>query len=107
MWVAYGAGLRVSEVVSLKVGDIGGERMTLRLDQGKATQCRFAALGDGRHQLELREAPVAALGVTSGMSMGTDDVGDLQGGSRLHDCVRLQCWWLDAAKERRNEHSSF
>jgi integrase/recombinase XerD len=29
MSVAYGAGLRASEVVSLKVGDIDGERMTL------------------------------------------------------------------------------
>src|SRR5205085_1676596 len=31
---AYGAGLRVSEVVALKVGDIDSERMLLRLEQG-------------------------------------------------------------------------
>jgi integrase len=32
---AYGAGLRVSEVVALKVGDIDSERMLLRVEQGK------------------------------------------------------------------------
>jgi len=32
---AYGAGLRVSEVVALKVGDIDSERMLLRVAQGK------------------------------------------------------------------------
>ena len=37
--VAYGAGLRASEVVSLKVGDIDSERMTLRVEQGKGRQC--------------------------------------------------------------------
>lgn len=33
--LAYGAGLRVSEVVALKVSDIDSQRMTLRIDQGK------------------------------------------------------------------------
>ncbi len=32
---AYGAGVRVSEVVALKVGDIDSERMLLRVEQGK------------------------------------------------------------------------
>src|SRR3979490_414917 len=32
---AYGAGLRVSEVVALKVGDIDSERMLLRVELGK------------------------------------------------------------------------
>src|SRR5580698_1771399 len=32
---AYGAGLRVSEVVTLRVGDIDSERMLLRIEQGK------------------------------------------------------------------------
>jgi Phage integrase, N-terminal SAM-like domain/Phage integrase family len=35
---AYGAGLRVSEVVALKVGDIDSERMLLRVEQGKGRQ---------------------------------------------------------------------
>ena len=42
--VAYGAGLRASEVVGLKVGDIDGERKTLRVDQGKGRKDRFALL---------------------------------------------------------------
>ena len=62
--------------------------------QDMAAQCRRAALGDGRHHLELRPAQVATLGVTPDGSMGTEDVGDLQGGSRLHDGVRLQGWRL-------------
>ena len=42
--VAYGAGLRVSEVVALKVGDIDSERMTLRIEQGKGYKDRYAML---------------------------------------------------------------
>ena len=34
--IAYGTGLRVSEIISLKVGDIDSQRMTLRVEQGKA-----------------------------------------------------------------------
>ncbi len=44
MSVAYGAGLRVSEVVSLKVSDVDGERMTLRVEQGKGRKDRYAML---------------------------------------------------------------
>jgi site-specific recombinase XerD len=42
--VAYGTGLRVSEVVALKVGDIDSERMTLRVEQGKGSKDRYAML---------------------------------------------------------------
>ncbi|MGB8817512.1 MAG: tyrosine-type recombinase/integrase [Rhizobiaceae bacterium] len=42
--VAYGTGLRVSEVVSLKVGDIDSERMILRVEQGKGSKDRYAML---------------------------------------------------------------
>jgi len=42
--VAYGAGLRASEVVSLKVGDIDSTRMTLRIEQGKGHKDRYAML---------------------------------------------------------------
>src|SRR5216684_3345344 len=41
---AYGAGLRVSEVVALKVGDIDSERMLLRVEQGKGRKDRDAML---------------------------------------------------------------
>jgi site-specific recombinase XerD len=41
---AYGAGLRVSEVVALKVGDVDSERMLLRVEQGKGRKDRHAML---------------------------------------------------------------
>jgi integrase/recombinase XerD len=41
---AYSAGLRVSEVVALKVSDIDSERMLLRIEQGKGCKDRFAML---------------------------------------------------------------
>jgi site-specific recombinase XerD len=42
--VAYGAGLRASEVVSLKVSDVDSQRMTLRVEQGKGSKDRYAML---------------------------------------------------------------
>jgi site-specific recombinase XerD len=42
--VAYGAGLRASEVVALKVGDVDSQRMTLRVEQGKGRKDRYAML---------------------------------------------------------------
>jgi site-specific recombinase XerD len=42
--VAYGAGLRVSEVVALKVTDIDSKRMVLRIEQGKGKKDRLAML---------------------------------------------------------------
>jgi site-specific recombinase XerD len=45
---AYGAGLRVSEVVALKVSDVDSKRMLLRIEQGKGRKDRCAMLS---HQL--------------------------------------------------------
>jgi len=42
--LAYGTGLRVNEVVTLKVGDIDSQRMTLRVEQGKGQKDRYAML---------------------------------------------------------------
>ena len=42
--VAYGAGLRISEVVSLKISNIDSERMTLHVEQGKGRKDRYAML---------------------------------------------------------------
>ena len=42
--IAYGAGLRASEVSALKVGDIDSQRMTLRIEQGKGRKDRYAML---------------------------------------------------------------
>lgn len=42
--VAYGCGLRVSEIVHLKVGDIDSERMVIRVEQGKGRKDRYVML---------------------------------------------------------------
>ena len=42
--VAYGAGLRASEVVHLTTGDIDRERMVIRVEQGKGKRDRYAML---------------------------------------------------------------
>jgi site-specific recombinase XerD len=42
--LAYGAGLRASEVIGLKVCDIDSQRMVLRIEQGKGHKDRYAML---------------------------------------------------------------
>ena len=49
--VAYGAGLRAAEVVSLKVSDIVSERMLIRVEQGKGRKDRHAMLSPQLLQL--------------------------------------------------------
>ncbi len=44
--LAYGAGLRASEVVSLKLADIDSERMVIRVEQGKGRKDRYAMLSE-------------------------------------------------------------
>ena len=50
---AYGDGLRVSEVVALKVGDIDSERMLLRVERGKGRKDRHAMLSPQLLDLQL------------------------------------------------------
>jgi integrase/recombinase XerD len=42
--VAYGAGLRANEVVSLKVSDVDSTRMVIRVEQGKGRKDRYVML---------------------------------------------------------------
>ena len=42
--VAYGAGLRASEVTHLKIADIDSDRMIIRVHQGKGRRDRYAML---------------------------------------------------------------
>ncbi len=49
----YAAGLRVSEVIALKVSDIDLERMTIRVEHGKGGKDRYVPLAD-RLLVELR-----------------------------------------------------
>ena len=44
LMTCYGAGLRVSEAVALKVSDIDSKRMLLRVEQGKGAKDRYAML---------------------------------------------------------------
>src|SRR5712692_10309022 len=44
LMTAYGAGLRVSEVVALQLGDIDSKRMLIRVRQGKGKKDRYAML---------------------------------------------------------------
>ena len=52
--VAYGAGPRASEVISLKIGDIDSRRMVIRVEQGKGRKDRYVMLSP--HLLALLRA---------------------------------------------------
>jgi len=51
LMTCYGAGLRVSEAVALKVSDIDGKRKLVRVEQGKGQKDRYAMLSDRLHMV--------------------------------------------------------
>ena len=56
--IAYGAGLRASEIISLKIADIDSDRMVIRVEQGKGSRRRVRS-ADKRHQLSSSSSPFA------------------------------------------------
>jgi site-specific recombinase XerD len=57
--VAYGTGLRASEVIGLKVGDIDSQRMTLRVEQGKGRKDRYAEIAEEKAKPILLPIPAS------------------------------------------------
>ena len=45
--IAFAGGLRVSEVISLRIRDIDSQRMVIRVRQGKGKKDRYARLSGG------------------------------------------------------------
>lgn len=46
LFIVYSAGLRVSEVVRLKISDIDSDRMLVRIEQGKGRKDRYTLLSE-------------------------------------------------------------
>lgn len=51
MLVAYGTGIRLSEITHLRVSDIHSDRKVLRIEQGKGNKDRYVLLNDSLLQL--------------------------------------------------------
>src|SRR6266849_5515737 len=58
--VAYGAGLRASEVISLKINDIDSKRMVIRVEQGKGRKERHPVAAPAQPAAGLVEGGAAA-----------------------------------------------
>jgi site-specific recombinase XerD len=73
--IAYGTGLRVSEVIFLKVGDIESTRMVIRVDQGKGHKDRYVMLSQQLQVVSRR--PLRHLPIGRGLGIAADVCRDL------------------------------
>jgi integrase/recombinase XerD len=88
--VAYGAGLRASEIISLKVADIDSARMVIRVEQGKGRKDRYVMLSP--HLLDLLRAWWKAARPQGWLFPGRDPVQPLttrQLGRACHAAARI------------------
>ena len=82
--VAYGAGLRASEVISLKLSDIDSGRMVIRVEQGKGGKDRYVMLS--RHLLGLLRAWWRAARPQGWLFPGRDPINPLTTCQRRRVC---------------------
>jgi site-specific recombinase XerD len=82
LMTAYSAGLRIAEVVHLKVSDIDSQRMVLRVEQGKRRKDRYTLAGAADDAAALLVGRAAAGVFVSGAVAGAADV-DQHGAERL------------------------
>ena len=88
--VAYGAGLRAMEVVSLKVANIDSQRMVIRVEEGKGRRDRFAMLSPQLLELLRDWYRIARPGMF--LFPGRDQIGPMtprQFNRIVHEAARL------------------
>ncbi|MGY3512289.1 integrase [Bradyrhizobium sp. USDA 3051] len=120
--VAYGAGLRANEVVSLKISDIDSKRMIIRVEQGKGGKDRNVMLSP--HLLDLLRAWWKAARPQGWLFPGRDpaqpmttpaqprlprrcpDGGDQQAGLAAHLAAQLRHSSLGAEHRRARDPGS-
>jgi integrase len=97
--VAYGAGLRASEIISLKVGDIDSARMVIRVEQGKGRKDRYVMLSP--HLLDLLRAWWRAARPQGWLFPGRDPVQPLLTGANVTGEPSSTRWFRTTTRQRR------